>query len=142
MSLRYTARRLIACQILKNNLKGLCNYSFNWIFFSGIRKIFREYNGLRQQLLVSEKQLTAAKAQVDVLQLSIQTLTNEKTKLTSSVDELRTKIGNLELNNTVLRETSKMQDEQLEDYEKFVGEQTVQVQSLMQEKCVFFCVSS
>lgn len=88
-------------------------------------------------MLVSEKQLTAARAQVDVLQLSIQTLTNEKTKLTSTVEELRAKINNLELNNTVLRETSKMQDEQLEDYEKFVGEQSSQVQSLMLEKFVY-----
>lgn len=102
----------------------------------GERQLKKEYNEVVQKCKILEKQAETLREEKEKMKELSQSAEAAKVKTESLIEELRQKIASLELNNTVLKETGAMLDEQLEDYDKFTTTQAQKIERLTQEKCV------
>ncbi|KAK6619877.1 hypothetical protein RUM44_006277 [Polyplax serrata] len=100
----------------------------------GERQLKKEYNEVVQKCKILEKQAETLREEKEKMKELSQSAEAAKVKTESLIEELRQKIASLELNNTVLKETGAMLDEQLEDYDKFTTTQAQKIERLTQEK--------
>lgn len=98
------------------------------------KQLKKDFNESVQKCKVIEMQVDALKEEKEKMKDYQQLLEADKLKMESTIEELKRKISSLELNNTVLKETGAMLDEQLEDYDKFTTSQAQKIDRLTQEK--------